>query len=166
MHRNKRIIVLSHCILNQNSVVRDWERAAAGFNEIIQILINKNIAILQLPCPEFTFLGENRKPMSRDEYDTADYRKHVRTSCQNVVDQIAEYQKHDYHLLGLVGIAESPSCDTLLEQGVFMEEFFVQLKEKKIKLDTFDIHADYSQTNCQNTEDGFKAWLLSKLEAK
>lgn len=162
MSRNKRIIILSHCILNQNSVVRDWERAEAGFNEIIKIILNENIAIFQLPCPEFGFLGEDRRPMSKEAYDTADYRKYAKVICLNVVDQIVEYKKHDYHLLGIVGISESPSCDILLQKGVFMEEFFAQLKEKKIEIDAFDIHADYSQDNCKNTEAKFKTWLASK----
>lgn len=162
MSRNKRIIILSHCILNQNSVVREWERAEAGFNEIIKIILDKNIAIFQLPCPEFAFLGEDRRPMSKEEYDTTDYRKYNKKLCLSIVSQIAEYKKHDYHLLGIVGISESPSCDTLLHRGVFMEELFAQLKEKKIDLVTFDIQSDYSQDNFQNTEDQFKTWLSSR----
>jgi predicted secreted protein len=101
--------------------------------------------------------------MSKEEYDTTDYRKYNKELCLNIVNQIAEYKKHDYQLLGIVGISESPSCDTILQKGVFMEELFTQLKEKKIDLDTFDIQADYTQDNCKNTEDGFKKWLSSKI---
>ena len=101
--------------------------------------------------------------MSKEEYDTTEYRKYNKELCLNIVNQIVEYKKHDYYLLGIVGISESPSCDTLLQRGVFMEELFAQLKEKNINLATFDIQADYSDDNCKNTENRFNTWLSSRL---
>ncbi|MBC3887839.1 hypothetical protein GH810_05900 [Acetobacterium paludosum] len=166
MYRNKRIIILAHCILNQNAVVRDWERAAGGFNEIIRIILAQHISILQLPCPEFTFSGEAREPRSKAEYDTVAFRKHAGTLSLSIVEQLAEYHKNGYQLLGIVGISESPSCDTLFEKGVFMEEFFAQLQAREIALEPFDIAADYGQDKCENTEDRFKTWLAARIDCE
>lgn len=143
MHRGKEIIYISHCILNQNSVIREWERAKGAFNEIIKVILDKNISIIQLPCPEFIFLGEARPPMTKEEYDTVEYRTICKELAEKVVVQMKEYIINDYKIIGLIGISNSPSCDTLGNQGVFMEELQKLMKEKDIKLETFDIPSDY-----------------------
>lgn len=143
MHRGKRLLFTAHCILNQNSVIRDWERAIGGFNRIIEMLLTQNIGILQLPCPEFTFLGEDRRPMTKDEYNTEDYRSHSREILKIILKQFREYQAHGYEIIGILGIGGSPSCDSLRNQGVFMEELMDLLYKEGITIITFDIPEDY-----------------------
>lgn len=143
MHREKRILFTAHCILNQNAVIREWERAKGGFNAIIQKILENNIAITQLPCPEFTFLGEDRPPMTKQEYNTEAYRKHSREILGMIVKQFEEYLDHGYEIVGILGIQGSPSCDTLGIKGVFMEELLALLKEKDTHVRTFDVPEDY-----------------------
>ncbi|AOT70438.1 CD3072 family TudS-related putative desulfidase [Geosporobacter ferrireducens] len=143
MHRKKRILFTAHCILNQNAVIRGWERAKGGFNGIIQIILENNIAIVQLPCPEFTFLGENRPPMTKQEYDTEGYRKHSREILEIILKQFGEYITQGYSIVGILGIEGSPSCDTLREKGVFMEELLEMLAKQGIYVKTFDVPEDY-----------------------
>lgn len=46
---------------------------AKGAFPFINTIIENNIRIYQLPCPELKFGGLNRKPMSKEEYNTPQY---------------------------------------------------------------------------------------------
>lgn len=156
MHRKKRILFTAHCVLNQNAVIRGWERAKGAFNEIIQLILENNIAIVQLPCPEFTFLGETRPPMTKQEYDTEEHRKHCREILEIIVKQFQEYLNCGYQIVGILGIQGSPSCDTLKDRGIFMEELLERLQKEGIPIRTFDVPEDYLE--------GKDHYMLKELE--
>lgn len=141
------MILTAHCVLNQNSVIRDWERAPGAFNDIVRILLKDDIGIIQLPCPEFSYQGESRPPKTKAEYDTSEYRAHCNTLATGVVSQLKEYIRHDYEILGFIGIQESPSCDTKIDRGIFVEVFFKLLEKAEIELNTIDIPVDYLEGN-------------------
>jgi len=143
MKSNKKIIYVAHCVLNQNSVINGWERAKGGFNSILKQILAEEIAIIQLPCPEFTYLGENRPPMTKEEYDTAQYRKLCVELAAPIVTQMKVYQEKGYELIGLVGIGDSPTCDTLGKKGIFMEELYALMEEHAMRLTAIDIPPDY-----------------------
>ncbi|WP_066057050.1 CD3072 family TudS-related putative desulfidase [Robertmurraya korlensis] len=121
MQRSKRILVVSHCILNQNTVIPHEARALGAVPSVLQWVGKEGFGLVQLPCPEFTFLGLDRPPMTYEEYNTEEYRKHCRSIVTPVIEQLVAYQESGYELCGLVGIGSSPSCDPL--RGIFMEEF-------------------------------------------
>ena len=50
--RSKKVVLVSHCILNQNSVVNDLARAKGAYREIVETIMDNDIGIHQLPCPE------------------------------------------------------------------------------------------------------------------
>lgn len=62
MKREKKLVLVSHCVINQNSVVLPLAKAGGPFN-FVDTLLKNNIGIYQLPCPEFKFAGLNRKSM-------------------------------------------------------------------------------------------------------
>ena len=141
--RGKRLILISHCVLNQNAVVRDWERAVGAYNDIAMVLLEQDFGIVQLPCPEFSMLGEERPPLTWEEYDVPPYRTHCRELAAEPAKQIKEYVKKGYQIVGLLGIQESPSCDTTRKRGIFMEELLGLLAAASIHLRTFDIPESY-----------------------
>lgn len=165
MHRKRKIVYISHCILNQNAVIRGWERAQGAFNNIVRILLEENISIIQLPCPEFTFLGENRPPKTKKEYDIPAYRSLCSQLAIKVVSQMKEYIMNDYQILGLVGIQASPSCDTLGEKGIFMEELMKLIKEENIDLNFFDIPEGYKEGQSQEFLDAFKGYIGETMQS-
>jgi predicted secreted protein len=110
-------MIVSHCILNQNAVIRGWERAIGAYGEIVRILLDRQLGIIQLPCPEFTYQGEARPSRSKQEYDTREYRVHCKELAEGTAAQLKEYLTHGYQIVGLIGIGESPTCDTKLEKG-------------------------------------------------
>jgi predicted secreted protein len=134
MQRSKKILIVSHCILNQNTVIEEEARAEGAVQSAVEWAMKQGYGFLQLPCPEFTFLGLNRPPMTYEQYDTPEYRKHSREILMPVLKQAEEYVNNGYELAGILGIQSSPSCDPT--RGVFMEELTDMLKEKGIPLKT------------------------------
>lgn len=143
MKRKKQLVIVSHCVLNQNSVINDWERAQGGFNNIIKQLLQKNVGIIQLPCPELLHLGSNRPLMEKEDYDTPEFRKLCAGLADEQIKTLTEYKNNDYKILGLIGISQSPTCDTLGKQGVFMEIFLKKCSENNMEIKSIDIPEDY-----------------------
>lgn len=143
MRRGKKIAVLAHCILNQNAVVRGLARAPGAFANVVQLLLDYDVGIYQLPCPEFTFLGEARPSRTRAEYDTPEYRAHCRILAGQVAKELAEYVRHGYRIAAFIGIQESPSCDTLGTRGIFLEILLTLLADKKIHPPLKEIPLNY-----------------------
>lgn len=134
MQRSKRILLVSHCILNQNTVIENEARAEGAVLSAMEWAMKEGFGILQLPCPEFTFLGLNRPSMTYEEYNTPAYRKHCREILIPILNQTKEYLKNGYKISGLLGIQRSPSCDP--SRGVFMEELLALFAENAINLKT------------------------------
>ncbi|SHF39331.1 Predicted secreted protein [Seinonella peptonophila] len=145
MQRSQKIIVTSHCILNQNAVVRSLARSTGIMKSAVDWCHEQGYGIVQLPCPEFTFLGPERPPMSKEEYDTTEFRQHCRKILLPVIEQLKIYQRHGYELVGGISIADSPSCDS--GNGVFMDEFRSLVIEHQIELNHF--------WQIPNSEDGY-----------
>lgn len=101
------------------------------------------IGIHQLPCPEFRHLGIARKPMTKEEYDTKEYRTLSREIGLDGLNIIKEYLNHDYKIVGMIGINSSPSCGISGEMGIMMEEFTKVLEKENIYLNTIDVPTDY-----------------------
>ncbi|MEL7647530.1 MAG: CD3072 family TudS-related putative desulfidase [Sedimentibacter sp.] len=143
MERSKRIVFVSHCVLNQNAVVYPLARAKGAYKDIVKELIDSDVGIHQLPCPECSHLGLKRKPMTKDEYDADDYRTLNRNFASDAVKEIKEYLSNDYEIAGIIGINESPTCGIEGEPGIFMEEFELLLKRAGIAVKMIDVPADY-----------------------
>ncbi len=103
----KGVYLLTHCLLN------DLAKTQAFPNEnhrLPALLLEKGQAILQLPCPEFTFGGGKRWGMVKEQYDTPFYRRHCRQILTPVADQVEEYLRCGIPVHGIIGVKGSPSC--------------------------------------------------------
>lgn len=109
MKRKKEIILISHCILNVNAKVFGIAHTQ-GALAIVKDIIDDGSGIIQLPCPEMTFLGTRRWGMSKEQYDTPVFRKHCREILMPVIDQLIDYTRSGYTILGILGMDGSPSC--------------------------------------------------------
>jgi predicted secreted protein len=135
MQRSKKILVVSHCVLNQNTVIPEEARSPGMMKSAVSWAEEQGYGLVQLPCPEFTYLGPDRPSMTRAQYDTPEYRAHCRKILLPVAEQLKVYQEHGFTLVGGMGIATSPSCDP--GYGVFMEELLRLADEMGIVLDFF-----------------------------
>jgi len=121
--RSKKVLLIAHCVLNQNAKIDRCAHYPGAINEVAQILISAEVGILQMPCPELLCLGLDRQAETGihttvESEDTRVARRmaegQVRTFCHKLVSglvfQIEEYQRHGFELVGVVGINGSPTC--------------------------------------------------------
>lgn len=121
MLRSKNIIYISHCILNQNTVVEPLARSTGGYNKIIKKILDSGIGIEQLRCPEMIYAGMNRKPMTKEEYDTEEFNEICTKLASKVKKEVKHFEKNGYNILGVIGIKDSPTCAITSNRGIFME---------------------------------------------
>lgn len=141
--RSKKVVLISHCIINQNSVVEPLARAKGAFG-FTKELIDSGIGIIQLPCPEFRYLGITRKPMSKTDYDTLEYRELCRKLFEPILEDLLVYLDNGYEFCGIIGINQSPTCSITGNRGIFMEEIFKMLALKGISPNFLEVPEDYS----------------------
>lgn len=142
--KSKRIILVSHCVLNQNAVLEGWARAKGAF-PVAGRLLEAGVGIIQLPCPELLFSGINRPPKTYEEYNTPVYRKLCKELALPYIRQIKEYLENGYTLLGVLGIYNSPTCSISGKMGVFMEALFALCNQENITLKYVEIPKEYSE---------------------
>ncbi|MDC7226655.1 MAG: hypothetical protein PQJ61_07810 [Spirochaetales bacterium] len=180
MNRGKKIVVISHCYLNQNARVRPYANKKGSFRELLEPLIENDFGIIQLPCPETTGCGLNRWEAVTEQYDNPGFRRHSRNLLQPYVDQLMEHQKVGDKIYAVLGVPFSPCCGTqhnpsnpdwggpvldvkvppidIVEgPAVFMQEFMKMAEEDGVKLDFMDV---------SDTEDMFPELQPDKILAK
>lgn len=112
----KKIIYVSHCILNTASKVVLYNEEEIAQEEDLRLkfvskALENGIQLVQLPCPEFTLYGSRRWGHVSDQFDNPFFRKHCRKILRTFIDQLKEYLSNDsFEVLGIVGIDGSPSC--------------------------------------------------------
>ena len=148
--RSKKVIFLAHCLLNQNAISDGTAVYPAAFRELIQLLLDREVGIVQMPCPELCCLGLDRGDVYGAERPVVVENTRIRRAMEEdgprqrrealadqVVDQIQEYQKHGFQVLGIVGANRSPNCGVettsdqnreLEGQGAFLEAIAQRLE--------------------------------------
>lgn len=141
--RSRRVIVMSHCLLNQNSIADGTADFPSQFKEIIELCMEKEIGIIQLPCPELQCLGLDRQDCKgaqrpllnensriRELISNEAHIKTLQNKAEEIVSQIIEYKKFGFDVIGVIGVNRSPSCgvettsihgEERSGKGIFME---------------------------------------------
>ncbi len=146
--RSKRVIFVAHCVLNQNARLVNYAAFPAMMKALLAALQQREIGIIQLPCPETMALGLGRDrgvPPSeiRKGLELPESQTQLARFVDQVVYQIKEYQWQGFHVVGILGINTSPSCGvetTCCEpprgpgEGVF-----VRLLRARVKAEGLDI---------------------------
>ena len=140
--RSKRVIFLAHCILNQNAISDGTAGYPAAHADVVRALLDAQVGIVQMPCPELCCLGLNRGDPRGAERPVVGENTRIRAALDapeaaakldrlvdHVMLQIREYRRHGFTIVGIVGVNRSPSCgvDTTSDhdrelpgQGVFL----------------------------------------------
>ena len=108
--RSGRIIFISHCYLNQNAKVRGIARYPGVYQPLFDLLVESDVGIFQMPCPEMGYLGAKRWGQVRDQYDTPMFRRYCQDLAEGVVDQAEDYSKGEYRILAFMMVDGSPVC--------------------------------------------------------
>ena len=141
--RSKKIILVAHCLLNQNSISDGTADCPSQFAEVVGLLMASRIGIVQLSCPEMLCLGLDRRDRQGGQRPLLEENTRIRrlmsepgslarlrAKAEEVTVQVQEYRSNGFEVLGLVGVNRSPSCgvETTTREGreeagtgVFME---------------------------------------------
>lgn len=69
--------------------------------------------------------------MTFEEYNTFEYKVHCIHMLKPFSMQLRHYLNHNYEILGILGIEESPSCDINKGHGVFMKALRITMNALK-----------------------------------
>jgi predicted secreted protein len=130
--RSRKVIVLAHCILNQNSRVTGLACYPAVVEEIVNLLIKHDVGILQMPCPEVTYAGLKRKIQTREQYGIPKFKCLCRQTARSAAKLIQKYHRDGVTVLAVLGIEGSPSCGITEPSGFLIEELAAELEKRKI----------------------------------
>ena len=121
--RSKKVIFLAHCLLNQNAISDGTAVCPAAFGELIQLLLDREVSVVQMPCPELCCLGLDRGDVHGADRPVVEENTRVRRAMEEngprqkrealadlVAEQVQEYHKHGFQVLGIVGANRSPNC--------------------------------------------------------
>jgi len=160
-NRSKKIILVAHCILNQNSISDGTADCPSQFSEVLTALEENKIGIIQLPCPELMCLGLDRKDKNgasrellaensriRNLIATDTNIEKMKKLAKQIVYQVEEYRKYGFDIIGLIGINRSPSCGVETTsinskeengKGVFVEILLDKLTENGIHINSIGV---------------------------
>ena len=121
--RSRRVVFRAHCLLNQNAISDGTAEVPAAHREILRLILDAQVSVAQMPCPELCCLGLDRgdpkggeRPVEaentriRRAMGQPEASARLRELTDQVVWQIREYQKHGFAVLGIVGMDRSPCC--------------------------------------------------------
>ncbi|MBN2898098.1 MAG: hypothetical protein JXO44_04900 [Clostridia bacterium] len=145
MKRDKKLVLLAHCIMNQNSVVYPLARAKGGFKNVITTYLNENYGIYQLPCPELRYLGLTRKPMTKEDYDSEAYRTLCHKLAEEVMEDLRHYRDDQVTIAVLHGVNHSPTCSITGRRGHFMDILLELLEKENFELEHREISTSYEE---------------------
>lgn len=125
--RSRRVVFVSHCLLNENVRYLGGAFRPGGVAELINELVEEGVGICQMPCPEQRAWGgvlKRRMLLAYGARDTLPYRVRgpllrlfvlhtrvvYRRLARGVAAQIADYERSGFTVVGIVGVGASPSC--------------------------------------------------------
>ncbi|KYK38701.1 MAG: hypothetical protein AYK18_00860 [Theionarchaea archaeon DG-70] len=139
----KNAVLVCHCILDPLTRAEGTKKIT---RDIIKEVLQNDISIIQLPCPEMIY-GFHRAPCNKEDYDTPEYRRHCRTLAEHTANTVAAYNDAHFTIFGLISVGGSPSCgcqrthvqgEHVNEPGVFIEELQHVFSEKGIDITITD----------------------------
>lgn len=133
-NRSKYFVFVPFCLMAQSYqaeglVKYEWK---ASIKPFMELFINEDINIIQMPCAEASFNNSlRRKPQGITKYNTKEFNEHCNTLAASVAANIEEIIKSRYQVIAILGIEQSPSCCVNYiytnkgmekRQGLFMEK--------------------------------------------
>lgn len=125
--RSKKVIFVAHCILNENTRYLGGAFRKGCIDEIIDEIQNQGIGLVQMKCPEQKAWGGVLKKymwQPTGSKNTLLYKlkggllpffiwntkRIYRKIAKEVVAEIKDYTESGFEVVGIIGVAGSPSC--------------------------------------------------------
>ena len=91
MNRSKKVVFVSHCLLNQNARAKSQGKAPGVVKDVMELFLESDVGIVQIPCPHVEHNGGvNRKT----SYNNGNgYEKACKKLSDSIIKQIEQYLK-------------------------------------------------------------------------
>lgn len=155
--RSKRVIFVSHCILNQNAKIDGCAHYPGAIQELADFLLGSGCGVIQMECPEVMHLGLDRQvalsgpPRTIESEDTrvaelmekSDGRVCCRDIASRVAHQMEQYARNGFSVLGVLGVNGSPTCGVetgwcagveIAEPGVLIRELQAACRQRRLSV--------------------------------
>ncbi len=154
--RSKKIIFVSHCILNVNTRYLGGAFRCGSVNEMIHDIMEEGVGIIQIKCPEQQAWGGIRKWVMWIPFDSKNsliyyllrlsmplflsYTHLIyRRIAVSLVDDISNYIKSGFTVMGIIGVDGSPSCGVKLILNMKKSfEYYASSKISSVDRDRFN----------------------------
>lgn len=107
--RSRRIVLVSHCVLNANAKVEGLS-LYQGVHPLVAELAARGVGVIQMPCAEMGACGMKRWGQTREQYANPAFEELCASLADDTARLVREYQRCGYDVLGVVGIEGSPTC--------------------------------------------------------
>ena len=138
--RSKKVVFLSHCLLNENTRYLGGACRQCCVREVVEQCMDRGIGMVQMPCPEQEVWGGVLKRRMLRLYGTNRFARRAvstllpsamvyvrlayRRLARSVAARIDDYSRSGFTVVGIVGIDGSPTCGvrTTVDVGTFASE--------------------------------------------
>ena len=152
-NKKRYFVITSHCLLNPSVRVHILGKRFQLCNIIVNHFLERNISVIQLPCPEFTAMGYMRNPQGRQQYDNVFFRKHCRKELESYADMISELKNNRNTPLAYIGVQGSPTCSI----------YWGKHKINKYKTESMNEDPDADCNNLKETSYGVMTEVLDEM---
>ncbi len=154
--RSKRVIFVSHCILNQNAKIDGCAHYPGAIQGIADLIVRSGCGVVQMECPEVMHLGLDRQVVAGSERTIESEDTRVaqlmeapagRACCRDVASRVArqmeEYVRNGFSVVGVLGVNGSPTCGVetgwradaeVAEPGVLIRELRVACEQRGLSV--------------------------------
>jgi predicted secreted protein len=165
MERSKKVVFVSHCLLNQNARAVDKERFSGTFKDMLELFAEAGVGIVQLPCPEIEFNGGLNRNVKTDHSESNIYKNSCKKLSTNLISQIENYIKNNYHVVGILGVEFSSTCGVHQVQngrknvpgkGILMEEIEKEMQKKNFQVPIVGVNLDNTFSSIEKIQSLLK----------
>ena len=171
--RNGRLVFLIECLSNQNARDVGAAESPAFTRDVIELLLDAEVGMVQIPCPEIACLGferlRSRDQSIRQALETPEPTACCRSLAVGTAERIECYIKQGFDVLAVLGGNEqSPGCavhttddsQTQLtgKSGVFMKMLATDLNRRGHQIPFHGIRDADSELLKKDVE-----WLRDRL---
>ena len=145
-NRSKKFVFIPFCLIAQayqaQGIVKyEWK---SSIKPIVQLLIDNDINIIQMPCAESSFEESLiREPKGISKYYTIEFNNHCEKLAKEVAKQIHLICDSGYEVIAILGIEQSPSCCVNYiytnhgmekRKGLFMDKLSKKIEDLNIPI--------------------------------
>jgi len=166
MERSKKVVFVSHCLLNQNVRPAGSEKYPGAVKDLLELFAEAGIGIVQLPCPHIEFNeGLNRKLKPKTSYETNGYLECCQRISSQLIEDIEKYLREDYSVVAIIGVELSSTCGVhqvengrrnVPGKGILIEEIEKNMQKKNFQVPIIGINLNNIYSSIERVQSLLK----------